>query len=83
MNNGVQRAIGRLEGKMESMVKLVSLSLKKIDLIEDSVSAIKASCPKCNDRSLGSKAKQVVAEGSFISVIVLLIELVMFLVGMR
>ena len=43
--NGIERSIGRLEGKMDNVIDSLKSQNVKLDSVEDGLSKIKGSCP--------------------------------------
>jgi len=85
MAPGRDLLIGRLEGKMDTVLSNIKDQGTKIDSIEAKISVLSASCPVLNGqstdceshkKSLKTKAKEAIPAGVFISVVMALIEII-------
>jgi len=86
--NGLERSIGRLEGKMDTVISSLGKQAIKLDNVENTLSKIEGVCPVFTGKpiyetqaniGIKEKAKKVALPVSITSAIIGVIELIRFL----
>jgi len=88
VSNGIQRSIGRIESKLDSLNEITSKLINKVESHDDVITVVKNSCPivcsdgrNCGESKIKDRIKNSLGQAGLISIIVSLIEIIKSLIN--